>query len=1002
MSSRQAAWTPSERIFGRTWGLDHRLFSGDRMRPEVRRTLLARLDSALEPVLGPQWQVFTRAYLMGSQASRWTSPELEGNGDLDVILAVDPGHPHEDAGHINGILRRTFDRGDWHPPFDPRGTYDLTGYVNPLAWNVTDISPYAAYDLTGDRFAVDPPDLPDWSPDQFPQGKALLQEGRALGAQARALLRMPEPFRSQEARRLWDYIRSGRDEGFAPGGLGWQSAGNVLEKMLDQMPGNLVGRLKEAVYGRQVTAGAYDWAADEGPYTWEEIGDRYPRVYGEDSGDSEGIGWAASHLYHDRPGHSQDDSTGEESADDMEFHPRTVDPARIDYMRSEPGDPRVTRARRGYESQQPEKVPPLILVHRNGVFMPADGHHRAEGAARARKPVRAYVAYSPHDAEPFSDGERGPFNGAGTRERPPLTDQDGRQFRISYPGFPHTAETEIPPREASLLSHFAAWEDEYDDDHGDGQDPDRYVECDQGHRHWGAAGAAGLLIRHKRPSGEHEYLLQKRSPYVQHGGTWSTPGGALGHGETPEEGAVREGEEELGGLPDDLWHSHTSHDEHGGWKYSTVVMDSPRRFEPEGGGESDWEHGGHGWFTPEEMKDLPLHPGFAASWDRVRKSGALRQAVVDPASLPRDQLNGITRARVYYPPGQSEDRRLLDVASRPRPGTRVWRGELRPEGENPGNVQSVGMHWTVNPRALLLRGNEPGWRQHVWQGVVDDFGSQAFPRSHDVWRAVRSGDGEHEIRFRPGARVRLEGAYVSGSGTGDRREPMGILDPLHPESTDPRWEWHPMDRPVTVRHRPGAPGSPSRGGADYASLGISHEGVAHDDSNPYLMVAVVPPEHVSAALAESMEPLTRHDPEPPEEHHVTMLYLGKEKDHTPAQRAKLPGLVREWASCQQPFTVRVQGAGTFANEGEHTVHALVDMPDGHHLRTSLEEHLAGHGISWPRDHGFAPHLTLAYSQQPVRFLPSVPRSEWTAGQVHWCRGKDWQPVPLGRAPAKVN
>jgi 2'-5' RNA ligase/8-oxo-dGTP pyrophosphatase MutT (NUDIX family) len=917
MSSRQAAWTPSGRIFGPTYGLDHRLFSGDRMRPEVRRTLLARLDSALEPVLGPQWQVFTRAYLMGSQASRWTSPELEGNGDLDVILAVDPGHPHEDAGHINGILRRTFDRGDWHPPFDPRGTYDLTGYVNPLAWNVTDISPYAAYDLTGDRFAVEPPDLPRWSPDQFPQGKALLQEGRALGAQARALLRMPEPFRSQEARRLWDYIRSGRDEGFAPGGLGWQSAGNVLEKMLDQMPGNLVGRLKEAVYGTLRTAGRQDPVfLHGGPNRVEPGGfirqDAMPREYGR--------------LQHNFFTTSRD--VAEDAAD----------------MRNGRGH--------GW----------IHVVEPTGPFEEDLGEPESW---KSRQPLRVLSV------------EPGRYNGDA----------------------PHAP---ILRGEASLARHFAAWEDEYDDDHGDGQDPDRYTECDQGHRHWGAAGAAGLLIRHKRPSGEHEYLLQKRSPYVQHGGTWSTPGGALGHGETPEEGAVREGEEELGGLPDDLRHSHTSHDEHGGWKYSTVVMDSPRRFEPEGGGESDWEHGGHGWFTPEEMKDLPLHPGFAASWDRVRKSGALRRAVVDPASLPRDQLNGITRARVYYPPGQSEDRRLLDVASRPRPGTRVWRGELRPEGENPGNVQSVGMHWTVNPRALLLRGNEPGWRQHVWQGVVDDFGSQAFPRSHDVWRAVRSGDGEHEIRFRPGARVRLEGAYVSGSGTGDRREPMGILDPLHPESTDPRWEWHPMDRPVTVRHRPGAPGSPSRGGADYASLGISHEGVAHDDSNPYLMVAVVPPEHVSAALAESMEPLTRHDPEPPEEHHVTMLYLGKEKDHTPAQRAKLPGLVREWASCQQPFTVRVQGAGTFANEGQHTVHALVDMPDGHHLRKSLEEHLAGHGISWPRDHGFAPHLTLAYSKQPVRFLPSVPRSEWTAGQVHWCRGKDWQPVPLGRAPAKVN
>lgn len=166
-------------------------------------------------------------------------------------------------------------------------------------------------------------------------------------------------------------------------------------------------------------------------------------------------------------------------------------------------------------------------------------------------------------------------------------------------------------------SHTAARDDD--------DDPDRYVTCEQGHRHWGAAGAAGLLIRHRGDDGAYRYLLQHRSPDVQHGGTWSTPGGALQRGESPEEGARREAEEEFGALPSGLKHHHTFTDDHGGWAYHTVVMDAPHRFEPDGGGEDDWEHGGHGWFTPQEMKDLPLHPGFAASWDHVRKSGAVQK-----------------------------------------------------------------------------------------------------------------------------------------------------------------------------------------------------------------------------------------------------------------------------------------------------------------------------------------------------------------------------------------
>lgn len=174
---------------------------------------------------------------------------------------------------------------------------------------------------------------------------------------------------------------------------------------------------------------------------------------------------------------------------------------------------------------------------------------------------------------------------------------------------------DFPESGSRVAAREDAWEDE-------DENTDRYVTCDQGHDHWGAAGAAGLLVRHRGDDGQDRYLLQHRSPYVQHGGTWSTPGGALARGEEPEEGARREAEEEFGSLPHGLKHHHTFSDNHGGWAYHTVVMDSPRQFSPHGGGEGDWETQGHGWFTPEEMKGLQLHPGFAASWAKVRKSGA--------------------------------------------------------------------------------------------------------------------------------------------------------------------------------------------------------------------------------------------------------------------------------------------------------------------------------------------------------------------------------------------
>jgi ParB/Sulfiredoxin domain len=239
---------------------------------------------------------------------------------------------------------------------------------------------------------------------------------------------------------------------------------------------------QRTIYPEEHTAAvtaAYDWNTDEGPFTWDEIAQRHPRVYGDDEDHEPGMGEggghdiadAAAELYHDRPGHPYSQSEGElhpsngSPKADIEFHPRTVDVNRIDYMRvdRDEHDPRVERAKKGFQDhRQREKIPPLILVHRHGVYQVADGSHRGNGAAQAGWPsVRAYVAYSPHEDEPFAgrDGEppqRGPFHGAETENRPPMMDHNGEPARrISFPGFPHTTERPRPQaHEAALVAHF--------------------------------------------------------------------------------------------------------------------------------------------------------------------------------------------------------------------------------------------------------------------------------------------------------------------------------------------------------------------------------------------------------------------------------------------------------------------------------------------------------------------------------------------------------------------
>jgi 8-oxo-dGTP pyrophosphatase MutT (NUDIX family) len=144
---------------------------------------------------------------------------------------------------------------------------------------------------------------------------------------------------------------------------------------------------------------------------------------------------------------------------------------------------------------------------------------------------------------------------------------------------------------------------------------DGWTTCSLGHRHWGRAGAAGLLV-HRLGAGGEEVLLQHRAVWSHHGGTWGTPGGALHAGEPAHVGALREVREELGLLPHDLVLGARSVDDHGGWAYTTVLATPARSIEP-GDLRLDGESEGAAWIPLAALDAVPLHPGLAASLDRL-------------------------------------------------------------------------------------------------------------------------------------------------------------------------------------------------------------------------------------------------------------------------------------------------------------------------------------------------------------------------------------------------
>jgi ADP-ribose pyrophosphatase YjhB (NUDIX family) len=137
-------------------------------------------------------------------------------------------------------------------------------------------------------------------------------------------------------------------------------------------------------------------------------------------------------------------------------------------------------------------------------------------------------------------------------------------------------------------------------------DGDGWQDCDRGERHWGVLG------------------------------------GARDSEETPEHAALREAYEEGGVHPAVVRPTARFVDDHGGWSYSTVVARPTGEVtaRPTGGESIDVR-----WVPLDEVADLPLHPGFAASWPAVRRCLHRLVLLVDAANVVGSVPDGWWRDR---------------------------------------------------------------------------------------------------------------------------------------------------------------------------------------------------------------------------------------------------------------------------------------------------------------------------------------------------------------------
>jgi 8-oxo-dGTP pyrophosphatase MutT (NUDIX family) len=126
----------------------------------------------------------------------------------------------------------------------------------------------------------------------------------------------------------------------------------------------------------------------------------------------------------------------------------------------------------------------------------------------------------------------------------------------------------------------------------------------------GKVRAAGILF----VSPEKEVLLMRRAG-KDHAGEWALPAGGIEKGETPEQAARRETEEEAG-------YSHEGglspfmHSERQGLDFTTFIAHAPDKFKAK----LNDEHDGAVWIKPSEAeKKLPLHPGVRAALEKLSR-----------------------------------------------------------------------------------------------------------------------------------------------------------------------------------------------------------------------------------------------------------------------------------------------------------------------------------------------------------------------------------------------
>ena len=150
---------------------------------------------------------------------------------------------------------------------------------------------------------------------------------------------------------------------------------------------------------------------------------------------------------------------------------------------------------------------------------------------------------------------------------------------------------------------------------------------------------------------------------------------------------------------------------------------------------------------------------------------------------------------------------------------------------------------------------------------------------------------------------------------------------------------------------------------------------AGNTANESLMEALVSEQHRGVMLgfeidldsATSLASAARQagiEPVAPEDMHLTLAYCGDMSAYSTEQRSALEGTLSEALARISPLAGSIAGIGRFnasqTSDGKDVLYASFDAPDLPDFRQRLVSILENAGLQVSREHGFTPHITLAY------------------------------------------